>query len=919
MRINQAAAGLIFLVALCAPGYSQNDECTTALAVPAGFTPFDTTQATTSPEPWPCAGGGGNDLWYTYTPAASGQTLTIETCGSTYDTALELFTGSCGGLVPAGCNDDSCGLQSSLTFSPTTSGVTVIFRVGGFAGASGAGIITVSETSSAPPNDECSAPILLAPGMVQPFDTTTATASAPAPMCGAGAGPDLWYSFTSMTTGDVTIESCDSNFDTVIDIFFGPCNALACITCWDDQCCERAIGRINSPTVGTEYFVRVSGSGGAFGTGSLIVYQKTSISEEVWGVNLATNRVYKSETSAFGASYLPFLSPEPRSFFGLDFDANATTLYAINGDTGEIHSIDSLGVVSQPFPSDLPDPGGPPFLDGLTAGPNGLWYAIQFDGTRSRLFIGSVVTGLFSAAPHAVTTEPNTIIDIAMDSQGNLYGTSITDQRLYSIDPVTGMGEPIGLLGLPGGYALNFAQGMDFDWWTDTLFATLYTGSCDGFFATINTSTGKATLLEPTLTSTLMQLGEFEMAIKVPIGNQCLGLLDDGFEDNDSCASAASIGAGSFVGLTCALTDADFYSITLQPGELLEVELIDNANTDLNLNRYNAACGLTASFNADSLAYLNTSTSAELVVFEVFVNPASAGVGCLGYDMHVAVTNGVLCGTPDGFEDSDDCSSALALGDGLYTGLNVEEADNDYYEVGLAAGGTIVVDLFFVDAMGDIDLYLWDPSMACDTNVVGQGTGTGALAVGFSASNDEQVVYTNMSGALQTLVVEVDMFDPASCNSYDLLINGTSVSPGIGTNYCQANPNSTGSVGLMSALGSPVAADNNVQLIASGLPANSSGFFIVSQTQGFVPNPNGSAGNLCVAGAIGRYVAPGQVQNTGATDSFSLALDLTMTPQPMSTVTVMAGDRWSYQAWHRDVIGGTATSNFTDGLQIDYQ
>ncbi|MEM1450286.1 MAG: lectin-like protein [Planctomycetota bacterium] len=141
---------------------------------------------------------------------------------------------------------------------------------------------------------------------------------------------------------------------------------------------------------------------------------------------------------------------------------------------------------------------------------------------------------------------------------------------------------------------------------------------------------------------------------------------------------------------------------------------------------------------------------------------------------------------------------------------------------------------------------------------------------------------------------------------------------GIGTNYCVANPNSTGSIGVTSATGSTTVSTNSFNLVADGLPNSTFGFFITSQTQGFVANPGGSQGNICVGGAVGRFQM--QVQNTGATGSITIPADLTAFPNPsMGTVAVMPGDTWNFQAWHRDSVGGGATSNFTNGLEVVFQ
>ncbi|MFT6832345.1 MAG: hypothetical protein ACJAZN_002517 [Planctomycetota bacterium] len=146
---------------------------------------------------------------------------------------------------------------------------------------------------------------------------------------------------------------------------------------------------------------------------------------------------------------------------------------------------------------------------------------------------------------------------------------------------------------------------------------------------------------------------------------------------------------------------------------------------------------------------------------------------------------------------------------------------------------------------------------------------------------------------------------------------GSSLTGGLGMNYCgPAILNSSGVGGTMSASGSAVAVSNDVTLTASDLPQFSFGFVITSRTQAFVMFPGGSQGHLCLGGAVGRYVGPGQIQNSGGSGSFDLALDLGATPQPNGFVQVFAGDTWNFQCWFRDSVGGMPSSNFTDGLSI---
>jgi hypothetical protein len=139
----------------------------------------------------------------------------------------------------------------------------------------------------------------------------------------------------------------------------------------------------------------------------------------------------------------------------------------------------------------------------------------------------------------------------------------------------------------------------------------------------------------------------------------------------------------------------------------------------------------------------------------------------------------------------------------------------------------------------------------------------------------------------------------------------------IGDNYCSANVNSVGSFGFTEASGTSYVSRNELFLHAGQLPLNATLFFITSATQGFVANPSGSAGNLCLGSAIGRYVGPGQIQNTGSSGTASLLLNLTQHPTATGLVSVTAGQTWNFQAWHRDTTaGGGTTSNFTNATSV---
>jgi hypothetical protein len=58
--------------------------------------------------------------------------------------------------------------------------------------------------------------------------------------------------------------------------------------------------------------------------------------------------------------------------------------------------------------------------------------------------------------------------------------------------------------------------------------------------------------------------------------------------------------------------------------------------------------------------------------------------------------------------------------------------------------------------------------------------------------------------------------------------------------------------------------------------------------------------------------------DSGLSGAISLAIDLTQHPTPTGFVSVTPGQTWNFTCWFRDVVGGSATSNFADGLTISF-
>src|SRR5205823_6541336 len=88
-----------------------------ALSGPTGTVSGSTVGATKEPgEPNHAGDAGGASVWYSWAAPATGQ-FSFETCGSDFDTVLAVYTGATlAALVPVTANDDSCGIQSRVSF-----------------------------------------------------------------------------------------------------------------------------------------------------------------------------------------------------------------------------------------------------------------------------------------------------------------------------------------------------------------------------------------------------------------------------------------------------------------------------------------------------------------------------------------------------------------------------------------------------------------------------------------------------------------------------------------------------------------------------------------------------------------------------------------------------------------------------------
>ncbi|MEM8710897.1 MAG: hypothetical protein AAGG01_08095, partial [Planctomycetota bacterium] len=194
-------------------------------------------------------------------------------------------------------------------------------------------------------------------------------------------------------------------------------------------------------------------------------------------------------------------------------------------------------------------------------------------------------------------------------------------------------------------------------------------------------------------------------------------------------------------------------------------------------------------------------------------------------------------------------------------------------------------------------------AFASDTAFDESQAGLCTLASGGAVSERALIGFTRFQGTSNSPDAFVAVFDAT---------NPTAV----GEQFCSGVPNSTGERGLLLAYGDAGATTPH-SLFARQLPSSSIGFFVVGMGGDAIHQPGGSQGVLCLGGGgIGRY--SNFASSSGALGQIGLTIQPDSIPTPSGPTAAIAGEAWNFQLWHRDSVGGMATSNFTNAVRIGF-
>ena len=191
-----------------------------------------------------CGSGTAYSVWYKFTATSTTASITINSFGSGltlgFTPYLEIFSGTCGGLISLNCVQATSGsasiIQSGLL-------VTTVYYVRVYTTTQGTGNPLAQWDfniciQNAPANDDCSGAVTLSNGVTNNSGTVwLATTSSGIPVGCATGNPDddVWYKFTpSGIYLTVSLSAIGTNLSTSgsrIQVFSGTCGSLSSVAC----------------------------------------------------------------------------------------------------------------------------------------------------------------------------------------------------------------------------------------------------------------------------------------------------------------------------------------------------------------------------------------------------------------------------------------------------------------------------------------------------------------------------------------------------------------------------------------------------------------------------------------------------------------------------------------------------------------
>ncbi|MFO1500371.1 MAG: hypothetical protein U1G07_18630 [Verrucomicrobiota bacterium] len=240
----------------------------TQLTLPSFRTRGINVDATLEPgEPGHPTHAGGRSIWWGWRGPEAG-VLTLDPAGSSFEPLLAVYRGSAlASLERVAWNDPDAGRDQLML--PTEAGVDYFIAVDGRDGATGTALLK-STFSPRPVNDTFARRLEIGSAFATVTGTNVdATVEEGEPLhAGQPGGRSVWWSWTPVRSGEASITTAGSEFDTLLAVYTG--NDVAQLTLVaandDDPAAGDTTSRVDFfATAGTRYAIAVDGVAAAAG------------------------------------------------------------------------------------------------------------------------------------------------------------------------------------------------------------------------------------------------------------------------------------------------------------------------------------------------------------------------------------------------------------------------------------------------------------------------------------------------------------------------------------------------------------------------------------------------------------------------------------------------------------------------------
>ncbi len=782
------------MLALAQPA---NDLCADATIVTCGANLSGTNVgATGTGQPTAtCTTAPGNfGVWYKF--AGTGDIVTAATClTASFDSKINVYSGTCGTLVCVGGNDDGCGTRSTVTFSSSV-GTDYYILVTGF--GSGTSAFTFNVSCTAPlANDLCTAATTVACGdTLAATNLTASTTGQPTSSCNGvtPSGAGVWFKFIG--NGDVvTAATCaTTSYDSKINIYSGACGTanLVCVGGNDDGCGTRSSYTFPS-TLGVEYFILVTGFSGATSNFILTVNCVTPPPNDICAnalpITCTSGTVYGSNNGATNAGNPATCGTAPGS---------AAVWYTFAG-TGELVTLSTCD--SSNYDTKLNVYSGSCGTFSCITGNDDNAACTGATTSSEVRFLSAVGTNYYVLVSGAGTASGNFGLNInclpnvaANDSCINALAiTCATGTVAGSNIAATGSGDPTASCGsvTPGAYGVWYsfvgtgdgvtlstcAAGTNFDTKLNVYSGTCgslvcVTGNDNNALCTTNTSSSSLSFSSVAATTYYVLVSGNSGAN----GNFDLSIVCTPPPANDSCVNAVSLTcgttvSGSNVGTTnagqptasCTTTPGSsgaWYTYT-GTGDYVVFSTCNAANFDTKINVYTGTCGtftcVTGNDNFTSVCSANSSRAGvqSLLGTQYYVLVTGLGTATGNYSLTTTCygANTLAIDSCSGTYtaiSNDTINSALAITrDTLNITTNPLDTISDLNVI-IEANHTWVGDLYVILThipSGTVDTLISKPSglttTICNQNNINakfDDSALNALVCGPAASSDSSAL-----------------------------------------------------------------------------------------------------------------------------------------------------------------------------------